>query len=504
MTRRLGVAVWSACVWVVSAAGASGPIDPNNPPQGRFSDDWSEIYMAGGKVGYGHSVYTREGNLVHTTTTMTLRIDRAQQPIEIKVDQKTTELVTGAPVGFESVMDMSVMQTSMRGRIKNGKVTITTSQYGMETKQTYDFADGAVMTWGAFRETLLRGFEPGTKYTTAVYVPDMRLDAPVRATTTIGEWGSFTHRGLSIRGQHVTVVLTTPVGSMEMASWVDASGMPLKAIVPMPGLGDMEIITTDQATAMADFVAPEIFMTTVLRAGRHIDARHARRIKYRVTPKTAAVDLSDLPQTGMQTLRRTGDGALEIVVARQAHKPTARPGQAPRRAMPEYLGSNLMMNTSDPALVKLADEAAGGETEPFALGDKLRRFVSSYVKDKTLSIGFATASEVCRTREGDCSEHGVLLATLGRIKGLPSRVAVGLAYVERFGGQRNIFGYHLWTQFYMDGRWVDFDAALGETECSPTRIALAVSSLQNAGLADLSFPLIAKIGGIKLDVVEVE
>ena len=142
--------------------------------------------------------------------------------------------------------------------------------------------------------------------------------------------------------------------------------------------------------------------------------------------------------------------------------------------------------------------------EPFALADRLRRFVTDYVADKNLNIGFGTASEVCRTKEGDCSEHGVLLAALGRLSGLPSRVAVGVAYLPVFGGREHIFGYHMWTQFFIDGRWIDVDAAIPETECSPTRIAFATSSLKNAGLADLSLPLLSKIGAIDIDVLEVE
>ena len=98
----------------------------------------------------------------------------------------------------------------------------------------------------------------------------------------------------------------------------------------------------------------------------------------------------------------------------------------------------------------------------------------------------------------------MLLAALGRINGLPSRVAVGLAYVPRFGGERDIFGYHLWTQFYIEGVWYDYDAALGESDCSPIRIAFATSSLKDAGMADLSLPLLGMIGSLDLEIIEVE
>jgi transglutaminase-like putative cysteine protease len=196
---------------------------------------------------------------------------------------------------------------------------------------------------------------------------------------------------------------------------------------------------------------------------------------------------------------------VEVIVTRQSRdKGSVERGSLKSDELAEYLEGNLMINTDDPALIALARKAAAGETEAYALGDRLRRFVSEYVDAKTLSIGFATASEVCRTKEGDCSEHGVLLAALGRLNNLPSRVVVGLAYVPFFGGRSDIFGYHMWTQFYIDGQWVDFDAALRESECSPTRIAFAVSSLQSAGLADLSLPMLSKIGAIDIDILDVE
>jgi len=196
--------------------------------------------------------------------------------------------------------------------------------------------------------------------------------------------------------------------------------------------------------------------------------------------------------------------SVVVTVSRQDVKAGAPPASGcRRRVLAEYLASNLMIRTDDPELVRLAAKAAGGETDPYKLADRLRVFVSDYVKDKSLDIGFASAAEVARNREGDCSEHGVLLAALGRINGLPSRVAVGLAYVDEFGGQHHILGFHLWTQFYIAGRWYDVDAALGETDCSPARIAFAVSSLSNAGLADLSLPLLDKIGNLQVQVLEV-
>ena len=500
-------------VWPCFLAGAvfmagvarADSIDPNQPPQGRFSDEWGEVYMSGAKVGYSHSTMAREGNLIHTGTTVVMEIARERQKLALRTEERTTETLAGVPLSFESTMDMSMMKTALRGTVKDGKVTIVQAQFGMEQTQTFDYPPGALMTWGSFRESLLRGFRPGTEYVLSIYAPQLRLDDAVTATTTVGKAEEFEHRNKRLRGQRVTVVMESPMGSMELISWMDQEGRSLKALLPVPGLGNLELITADQATALAEFVPPEVFLTTVIEAKRKIDPKSAHWIKYRIIARNGEVDLGELPATDMQTLGERTERSAEVVVTRQTHRVVGGDGgPKPHAELAEYLDGNLMINVEDPNLVELAKRAADGEAEPFALGDKLRRFVTDYVTTKSLSVGFATASEVSRTKEGDCSEHAVLLAALGRLNRLPARLVVGVVYLPRLGGRQGVFGYHMWTQFFIDGRWIDFDAALRESECSPSRIAFATSSLKNTGLADLSLPLLSKIGGIDIEILEVD
>ncbi|MBU0717480.1 MAG: transglutaminase-like domain-containing protein [Planctomycetes bacterium] len=492
---------------VISASVFAGGkvIDPNNPPQGRFTDEWAEVFMGGEKVGFSHSTIGREGNLIQTSVTLSLEIKRMNQAIAVRSVQSTTETVDGVPTSFETTTEMSTVKISVKGTVKDGKVTVVQSQFGVEQSSTLDYPTGALMAWGMFRESQLRGYQPGTEYSAKIYEPSLRLDDAVTARTAIGEWETFEHRGKEIRGQRVVAALESPMGTLEMVSWVDRFGMPLKAVLPMPGFGELAVISTDQASALADFAPPELFMTTVIKIDQPIDRQAAQRVEFRMTAKTEDTKLDDLPDTDMQSVVKKTAQSVEILVTRQQHKPAA--GSKPTEHSPEmaeYLEANLLINTDDPELAALAKRAAAGETEPFALADKLRKFVTDFVLAKNLNIGFASASEVCRTREGDCSEHAVLLAALGRLNGLPSRVAVGIAYLPSFGGQQNVFGYHMWTQFYIQGRWVDVDAALRETQCSPARIAFATSSLKNTGLADLSLPLLTKLGGIEIEVLSTD
>jgi len=494
----------SLCLLATSTSAKS--INPHNPPDGRFADDWGVIYLAGQKVGYMHATMTRAGDNVLSDTTTVMRLGRVDQPIKIKLIEKATETIAGKPISFESIQDLSTYQSTVTGHIQDGKVYITNRQFGVDLKNEYDFPEGATLkSWAMFREGLLRGLNPGTTYENDLYEPAIRVDGIIKAKTTIGDVETIDIHNAKTTGHRVTVEMITPLGTMTMLSWVNADGQVLKASIPAPGMGNMDIVMSTAAMALADFIPPEIFMTSSIKAGQHIDTNAAGQISYRLKRKNDEVDLGVFPSTGMQRVTKATPDAIELTITRQVHAPQSpAPAKLDKTKFGEYLDSNMMINSHDPQIIALATKAAAGESNPFVLCDKLRIFVTDYIDEKNLSVGFATASEVCRTKEGDCSEHAVLLAAMGRVHNIPSRVAVGLAYVPLFGGQQDIFGYHMWTQFYLDGRWIDFDAALRETDCSPTRITFATSSLKTAGGADISLPLIAKIGGIDLDIMKIE
>ncbi len=109
---------------------------------------------------------------------------------------------------------------------------------------------------------------------------------------------------------------------------------------------------------------------------------------------------------------------------------------------------------------------------------------------KNFSQAFASAAEVAESREGDCTEHAVLLAALLRACGIPSRVAIGLVYVEHAGG----FGYHMWTEAYLDGQWLPLDGIMGQGGTSAAYLKLADSSLEGA-TAYSSFLAVAQVLG---------
>ena len=161
---------------------------------------------------------------------------------------------------------------------------------------------------------------------------------------------------------------------------------------------------------------------------------------------------------------------------------------------------------TDEAVIAVAKEAIASLPEDASDMEralKLRAKVYDFIDEKGLSTAFASASQTVRDRKGDCSEHGVLLCGLLRAVGIPSRGVIGMVYVPKYGAPNGVFGWHMWSQALVDGRWVDLDATL-QTPYSVGHIAALTTSLSDESIATEMTGMIATIGNLEIEVIEEE
>jgi hypothetical protein len=115
------------------------------------------------------------------------------------------------------------------------------------------------------------------------------------------------------------------------------------------------------------------------------------------------------------------------------------------------------------------------------IGDKpsivqLERFTAAHIEHKNLARAFDPASVVATRREGDCSEHAVLLAALGRAFGFAARPVLGIVVIE-LDGKVAAFG-HAWIEAHDGATWRVSDAALSEPE---KRVYLPLQVMDQGG-----------------------
>jgi hypothetical protein len=247
------------------------------------------------------------------------------------------------------------------------------------------------------------------------------------------------------------------------------------------------MIACPKSAALAKDEPAELMADTLIAVDRPVD-RDADTLTFRLEWGPSVKELPDVPATDMQKIVKRDDRTVTVTNTRHSARLKAKTTGAPLSDEEQklYTAATSLLNYKDPTVAKLAKEAIGKEKDPQKLARKLRRFVGEYVHAKNLSVGFASAGEVARSKEGDCTEHGVLLAALGRAAGIPTRVVAGFVYADEFLGKNNVFVGHMWTQFYLDGQWVDVDAALRQDDVDPTHLALAVSDAGDNGVADLA------------------
>ncbi|MCY2932210.1 MAG: transglutaminase-like domain-containing protein, partial [Planctomycetota bacterium] len=234
----------------------------------------------------------------------------------------------------------------------------------------------------------------------------------------------------------------------------------LKLISVVAGL-KLEIVSCSREYALSKDNPPD-FLTKLLLTGPRPLSQSEKRgpVGYRLTPKGAA-DLR-FPSDGAQSARKQPDGSWALSVdprVQAAHE--AIPYAGRDAAALEALKPSRYVESANPKIVAAARQALGDTTDALPAARKLEAFVRTHIEKKDLSVGYASAAEVLETRQGDCTEHAVLLAALCRASGIPAQVVSGLAHVGEWAGRKDVFAPHAWVRAFIAGRWVHLDAALG-------------------------------------------
>ena len=131
-------------------------------------------------------------------------------------------------------------------------------------------------------------------------------------------------------------------------------------------------------------------------------------------------------------------------------------GYAPLPGTPEDANRkpSFLVDFDDPLFATLRAAIVGkyGEHPSPA---QLAAFTDGYITNKDSSRGEDHASTVAKRKEGDCTEHAVLLAALVRLFGGASRLVNGVAFI--IVEQKTYAFGHQWVEVEVDGKWQPFD-----------------------------------------------
>lgn len=426
------------------------------------AEQWFTVLLDGRKIGSFESRREARGGTIVTLQKLEMVLDRAGSHVALSNAETSTETTDGRPLGFRSVSQLSGSETTIEGHVHDGSIDVVTLTGGNQQKRSMSWPAGALLPEGLRLAGQRAGLAAGTTYGALAFQPSSldaaQMTSVVRARENVDLPSG--HMDLS----RIEQTIAFPGAPMQSQAWVDADQTIYKLTMPILGV-ELTLLACDHACATAPNQGSDVFARTLMASPRALStAELAGTMRYSVKARDHGAALN-LPQTDEQRVVRDG-GAWTVTIRRAlAQRDEVKP------AADEYLPNDWLQSKA-PEIVQLAERAVGDAKAPRERMQRIETFVRGYIRKKSLDIGYASALEVARKPEGDCTEHALLVAALGRASGVATRVVDGLAYAPGFAGREQVFVPHAWAQAFVDGRWQSFDAALSGFDAG--HIALAV------------------------------
>lgn len=492
----------------VPAPSSAGSVD-TSPASVPDSETWDSLHVKDAQVGYVRTSVRnlQEGGqkLLEIEAEQRLKVGRFGDVSQPGIIIKSIESASGNVVRFESRQELGAVPETATGRVVDGKMLIETKSTGKTVTSEIPWTPDLAGFFAIERSLVRQPMRPGERRTLRGLAPmfnqlvAFELNAKEQEDTPMAG-------GVKKRLLHIDAVTVLPDGSrLHSSLWADDKGDALKT--QTAELGQTTFRTTKEIALTGGAGGSfDLGLETIVKLSRPLKAPHkAQRIRYKVSLATGTGEGQEsdparvFPAGPTQEVRPLDDHTAEITV--RSLRPGAAGNEPPAAEKPPTDADrqpNNLVQSDDPRVVQMANEAARGETDPVKVALALEKHVGQSIRKVNFTQALATAADVANTREGDCTEHAVLLAAVARAKGIPARVAIGLVYVEGLQG----FGYHMWNEFYLNDRWVPMDATLGQGGIGAGHLKLSHSSLAGGDAYSSFLPVARVLGRLNIEVME--
>jgi transglutaminase-like putative cysteine protease len=466
------------------------------------NDTWQVIYIGKGRVGYVHSTtskLTRDNRTVYKTVSESnMTFKRFGQTIRMSTRTETEEIEDGRMISFShETRNPPANTTRTVGKVNGKMLELAVTVAGRTNRKTLPW-DPAVKS-PAWQDRALREkpLKPRGVRTFKTFLPDFNKVTTVKIAAddyqVVKLYDGRSRKRLKVR------ITQSVLPTLTVRAFLDSAGETSKTETNLLGQ-PLITYTVPREVALQELAGGEldIAVNTLVRVAKPIRRGHrSRKVVYRIT--TPDVDASTIIKTGdTQSVKKVSDDTVELTVTALDIPARSRV----KKTKSEYLASTQFLQSNDRLVIDHANRASAGESDPGKIAVRMEKHVHNKLSKKNFSTALASAAEVAKNLEGDCTEHAVLLAAMLRVKKIPSRIAVGMVYIEG----RNVFGGHMWTEAYLDGKWIPLDATLGRGGIGAAHIKLAESNFAQDGPAPIAIfvPLLKVLGKMKVEVVSAE
>ena len=437
----------------------------------RGADLWWETRMGGQPAGYLHE--RSEGLTTFSETRIV--INRMGSRVQIEGSTRSEQTADGRLSRFRSETKTSAQGTAMEGEVAGQAIALRISAGGKTYDRSVPLSGDLLGPEGARRLTLARLKSPGDSVSYQLFVPE--LGAVSTVTRRLVAPGRVEEEMTGIPGK--------------AAVWLDGEGRIERQVQPGP-FGEVEVVRAAREVAMAAAGATlpaESFRQTLVHSAVKLPSpRKIERLRIRIVHKKPELGWPELASENQTVIEKSADS----VVLEIRRPKVTRHGTGPAAS---DLAPNALFQSDDEEVQKIAKTVVAGDTDAFRSALALRDWVKGNMQFDYGSITVVPASEVARDRKGTCFAYAILLGSLARAAGIPSRLKMGLAYTD------GIWGGHAWVEVWMDGAWIPLDAALPSPDVADAaRFAFFTSSLDEGTLTGIG-SLAQLLGNVDIQIL---
>jgi hypothetical protein len=205
-----------------------------------------------------------------------------------------------------------------------------------------------------------------------------------------------------------------------------------------------------------------------------------------IRTKPSKLILVDNRQTIIRT-RRSPVG-YEAVLDLGAAPPLSASSSG-RRPQGAFLANDRHVQPGNPAIRNKASEIVGTLKDNVEIVRTLLTWVRNYIHFENRE-DIWTGPQILESRTGRCAEYAVLFASLARAAGIPTRMAIGVAYHD------GLWGGHMWNEVWL-GKWVAVDATRADRVTGPTYV-----KFKDDATVDGVMHVRSVMSGMSIDVLE--
>jgi len=479
------------------------------PASDLIEEIWEVAQIDGAKVGFLHTtVRAKEANGVkqlRASADLELSFKRNGALMKLHMEQGTEETPDGKVVGvFMKQEPEGGKKLSLVGTVEAEGLHVLVDNGRIERKVRWtDQAVGQHKWQHLFEEKKPKS---GDTFAFPRYEPIINYVVTMRVNVKDQEEVDVLGKKQKLLRVEMTPdKIQVPGQSVQLPGvvwWLDCDFVPQRRQFEMDGLGTVLLTRTTREIATAPnpmAKLPDIGRNTLIPLNKAIPRPYdTKAALYRITIRGDNDAPTRLARDGHQEVKNAKGDVFEL------HVHPVRLGEArgsTDAAAAEFLESSPFINWKDAAVKELARKAAGDETDAWKKAVRLEKCVKQNMRVDQVAP-MVPAAQVARDLCGDCRNHALLLAALCRAEGIPSRIAVGLLYVDK--AKQPQMGFHMWTEVYIEGQWVGLDAILGKGGVAASHIKIADHSWRDVQSLTPFLPVSRVLGKTSIEVVSVD